>query len=82
MITIEKCSNGFVVYENKIKNDSVVDDMDSTVFEEQGDDMRHIQAMLYKIMDALDIGISSSETLRIVRINSKGAEISNIPDSI
>ena len=52
MITIEKCSNGYVLYRNEMEDDEIRE-IDSVVFEEQGDDKRHIQSLLYSILEAL-----------------------------
>lgn len=49
MITIEKCSNGYVLYRNEMEDDEIRE-IDSVVFEEQGDDKRHIQSLLYSIL--------------------------------
>lgn len=81
MITIEKCSNGYVLYRNEMEDDEVRE-IDSVVFEEQGNDKRHIVSMLYEILEALGESISGEEMIRIIRVNSNGNEISSIPDSI
>lgn len=82
MITIEKCSNGYVLYRNEMEDDQIKE-IDSVVFEEQGDDKRHIQSLLYEILEAIgEIGNGGKEQIRITRINANGSEVSNIPDSI
>lgn len=81
MITIEKYSNGYVLYRNEMEDDEIRE-IDSVVFEEQGDDKRHIQSLLYAILEALGEMGGGSEMIRITRINANGSEVSNIPDSI